>query len=333
MVKLNTETRIKRPQRNIRITTLNAQSVKNKDQLIADYILNTEANHIVITKTWLRDTDNIWIEGSDLNQNGLKIWKRNRTGGIGGGLVLVTHQHTRVKEVTSHIYDSFEYGIWIVKHLGITLTICGIYRPPPSAQNKLTINQFLDEFTKFTAEVITQHTNPIFIGDFNVHANDLNNPNTEIFIDMMPALGLDQHVDFLTHKGGNTLDLLFTECIGRVEISKCGPGEYISDHSAVEANILVDKEDIVQKDIIIRKLKNTDRTKFIEDLNLEEFPETDNINTLVNTLEQKMKESLDSNAPENSQRITVRPKNPWFSDDLREQKRLVRQIEKKWRKY
>ena len=72
-VKLNTETRIKRQQRNIRITTLNAQSVKNKDQLIADYILNT--NYMVITETWLKDTDNTWAEGSDLNQNGLKIWK------------------------------------------------------------------------------------------------------------------------------------------------------------------------------------------------------------------------------------------------------------------
>ena len=324
MVKLSTETRIKRPQRNIRITTLNAQLVKNKDQLIADYILNTKANCMVITETWLRDTDDIWTEGSDLNQNGLKIWKRNRTSGKGGGLALLTHQHTRVKEVTPHTYDSFEHGIWIVKHPGIMLTICGIYRPPPSAQNKLTVNQFLEKFTEFTTEVITQHTNPIFIGDFNVHANDLNNPDTEIFIDMMSALGLDQHVDFPTHIGGNTLDLLFTECIGRVKISKCSPGEYISDHLAVEANVLVDKEDIVHKDITIRKLKNMDRTKFIEDLNLEEFPETDNINTLVNTLEQKMKESLDSNAPENSQRITVRPKNPWFSDDLREQKRLVR---------
>ena len=297
--------------------------MKNKDQLIADYILNTKANYTVITETRLRDTDNIWTEGSDLNQSGLKIWKRNRDGGKGGGLALVTHQHTRVKEVTPHTYNSFEHGIWIVKHPGIMQTICGIYRPPPSAQNKLTVNQFLDEFTKFTVEVITKHTNPIFIGDFNVHANDLNNPDTEIFIDTMSALGLDQHVDFLTHIGGNTLDLLFTECIGRVEISKCSTGEYISDHLAVEANILVDKEDIVHKDIAIRKLKNMDRTKFIEDLNLEEFPETDDINTLVNTLEQKMKESLDSNAPENSQRITVRSKNPWFSDDLREQKRLV----------
>ena len=110
----------------------------------------------------------------------------------------------------------------------------------------------------------------------------------------------------------------------RVEINKCSPGEYISDHLAVEANILVDKEDIVQKDITIRKLKNMDKTKFIEDLNLDQFPETDNINILVNTLERKMKESLDNNAPETCQRIIVRPKIPWFSDDLREQKRLIR---------
>ena len=322
-VKFSTETRIKRPQRNIRITTLNAQSVKNKDQLIADCIFNSKANYTVITETWLKDTDNTWMEGSDLNQNGLKIWTRNRIGRI-GGLALVTHQHTRVKEVTSHTYDSFEHGIWLVKHPGITLTICGIYRLHPSAQNKLTINQFLDEFTEFTTDVITQHTNPIFIGDFNVHVNDLINPDTEIFIDMMSALGLDQHIDFPTHKSGNTLDLLFTECISRVEISKCSPGEYTSDHLAVEANILVDKEDIVQKDITIRKLKNMDKTKFIEDLNLDQFPETDNINILVNTLERKMKESLDNNAPETCRRITVRPKNPWFSDDLRKQKRLIR---------
>ena len=105
-----------------------------------------------------------------------------------------------MKEVTSHTYDSFEHGIWIVEHPGITLTICGIHRLPPSAQNKLTINQFLDEFMEFTADVITQHTNPIFIGDLNVHANDLNNPDTEIFIDTMSALGLDQHIDFPTHK-------------------------------------------------------------------------------------------------------------------------------------
>ena len=56
---------------------------------------------------------------------------------------------------------------------------------------------------EFTADVITQHTNPIFIGDFSVHVNDLNNPDTEIFIDTMSALGLDQHVDFPTHKSGN----------------------------------------------------------------------------------------------------------------------------------
>ena len=60
VVKLSTETRIKRPQRNIRITTLNAQSVRNKDQLIADCIFNSKANFMVITETRLKDTDDTW---------------------------------------------------------------------------------------------------------------------------------------------------------------------------------------------------------------------------------------------------------------------------------
>ena len=59
--------------------------MKNKDQLIADCIFNTKANYTVITETWLKDTDDTWTEGSDLNQNGLKIWKQNRTGRKGGG--------------------------------------------------------------------------------------------------------------------------------------------------------------------------------------------------------------------------------------------------------
>ena len=62
-----------RPQRNIRITTLNAQLVKNKDQLIADCIFNSKANYTVITETWLKDMDNTWTEGSDLKPK----WTKN----------------------------------------------------------------------------------------------------------------------------------------------------------------------------------------------------------------------------------------------------------------
>ena len=42
---------------NMRIATLNARSVKNKDHLIVQQLLETDADVAVITETWLKDTD------------------------------------------------------------------------------------------------------------------------------------------------------------------------------------------------------------------------------------------------------------------------------------
>ena len=46
--------------------------------------------------------------------------------------------------------------------------------------------------------------------DFNLHVNDPEDQDGEVFIDMMLALGLDQHVTFPTHRCNNTLYLVFS---------------------------------------------------------------------------------------------------------------------------
>ena len=48
--------------------TLNAQSTKNKDQLIVDYLLNEHIDVAIITETWFKDADDIWLQGCELNQ-------------------------------------------------------------------------------------------------------------------------------------------------------------------------------------------------------------------------------------------------------------------------
>ena len=42
---------------NVRIATLNGKSVKNKDHLIVQQLLETDTDIAVITETWLKDTD------------------------------------------------------------------------------------------------------------------------------------------------------------------------------------------------------------------------------------------------------------------------------------
>ena len=50
-------------------------------------------------------------------------------------------------------------------------------------------------------------------------------------------------------------------------------------------------------------------------------------------LETKLWTALDKHAPSKEKCITVRSSNPWFTAEIKEQKRRVRRREKIWRQY
>ena len=54
----------------IRIATINARSVKNKDQIIVQELTNNDINAALITETWTKDTqeDLAWPNQSELCQ-------------------------------------------------------------------------------------------------------------------------------------------------------------------------------------------------------------------------------------------------------------------------
>ena len=98
----------------------------------------------------------------------------------------------------------------------------GIYRPPDGS-----IPQFIDIFTELLVDILTCNTNLVVLGDFNIHVNDTSNPNANIFLDTMTALGLKQHVDGPTHRSGNCLDLIFTEELSRAKAVRCSIGRFM----------------------------------------------------------------------------------------------------------
>ena len=69
----------------------------------------------------------------------------------------------------------------------------------------------LDDFTDYLMDWMASYRNTLICGNFYIHIDDPNDTETQIFNDMMEALGMQQHVSFETHHVGNTLDLLFTE--------------------------------------------------------------------------------------------------------------------------
>ena len=89
---------------------------------------------------------------------------------------------------------------------------------------------FLDEFADYMENLLMTNNNIVIAGDFNLHIDNDKDPEAQLFIDMMAALGLDCHVDFPTHKNGHILDLFFTEKFGEMKMIRCNPGTYLLDH-------------------------------------------------------------------------------------------------------
>ena len=168
-------------------------------------------------------------------------------------------------------------------------------------------------------------------GDFNLHGNDPEDQDVEVFIDTMLTLGPDQHVTFPTHRCNNTLDLVFSECFSTHNILSCKLGPYLSDHTAVEFLVSVEKEHMVSKHIATRKLKSIDMPSFIDDLQLEDQTDLDNMDDMVEWLETRLQTALDKHALVKEKYIAVRSSNLWFSDEIKEQNRIVRRREKIWR--
>ena len=93
------------------------------------------------------------------------------------------------------ITAELEYAKWKITSSNFFLNILGVYRRPDNS-----IPKFLDIFTELLVDIVTSSKNLVVLGDFNIHVNDIDNPNAGIFLDTETALSLKQHVEGPTHK-------------------------------------------------------------------------------------------------------------------------------------
>ena len=125
----------------LRIATLNARSVRNKDQLLFQELTDNNIDVGLITETWLKDTqeDEAWVNQSALQQNSYKTWLHNRPNDQhGGGLALIHKKHIPIKEIRKGSTPTIEYGIWKATVQNKAIHLVGIYHPPPSTANRTT---------------------------------------------------------------------------------------------------------------------------------------------------------------------------------------------------
>ena len=105
-----------------------------------------------------------------------------------------------MKRDEQRITAELEYAKWKITPSNSFLNILGVYRPPD-----VSIPKFLDIFTELLVDIVISNMNLVVVGDFNIHVNDIDDPNARIVLDTMTALGLNQHVKGPTHKSGKNV--------------------------------------------------------------------------------------------------------------------------------
>ena len=151
--------------------------------------------------------------------------------------------------------NSFEAAKWKLSLPGKSITLIAIYRPPYSKTFPVTIAMFFDEFTAWIVDQLSTESNIVLLGDFNMQTNKIDtDADIKIFMDTIEALGLQQWVDFGTHCLGNTIDLVFTVLASNIEMMKCTPGPFISDHCVVKCEINYKRDRPTEEYITYRKI-------------------------------------------------------------------------------
>ena len=169
-----------------------------------------------------------------------------------------TNSLTTIKIISKGVNRSFEYAIWNFNISNTAITLVGLYHPPYNDTNKCTDAMFLDDLVGFLEQVLTSYSNIIIAGDFNLHVYDKDNLDAQVFMDLLTAFGLQNHIDFPTHKSTHTLDLVISECISHLVVKDSSPGQHLSDHTSVISHLSVDKPPLEVKKCTYCRLKEID---------------------------------------------------------------------------
>ena len=188
----------------------------------------------------------------------------------------------------------------------------------------------MDDFTNFVTELLPRWPDNVLLDDFNLHIRNDNDIDSTIFLDTIEAMGLYQHVTFITHKQGNTLDLVISELENMSKVMTTSPGPYLIDHRAVISTLNVKSVQPKRLQKKGRKLNAVTTEQWEKEFNPANVLLTSNLKADVESLSKESRRVLETLAPVKNCSVSLKPKKPWSNKELVAEKAKVRSHEKKW---
>ena len=315
---------------------MNTRSVKNKQLQIVEIIKLENIDFTMLTETWLKNTDEdmAWVSTCNLNNNNLRLDTVNRNNKQGGGIALLhKKEYNTTKLETGLQLDTIEHGVWSTTIRNKKLTLAGIYHPPIGSSKSNTHTKFLDEVSKLTQLLITNYTNLVLLGHFNIHTQDTKNADSITYNNTMEALGLTRHIEKPTYRLGNTLDQIYTESLDRVRVVHSFIGNFISDHRVVGIELKTKKQLEKHQSTMHRNYRDFNLNNFSQVFNNNKILNQPSLDEAVQIFNEEMERTLDEIAPKEKKREQKRQNKQWFTSQLLEQRKIVRNQERAYLAY
>ena len=236
------------------------------------------------------------------------------------------------KQISAGQKKTFEVSEWILRFITDIIHVAVIYRPPYSEQNKVSITDFIAEFSSYLENIITTPHKLVIGGDFNIHVEDAGNSDANKFCDLLESMNLRNHVWSSTHVSGHVLDLIITRNDDSIILNSAERRYFISDHAFIRTHTTLIKPKTEVKEIEYRKLKDIDLSQFKEDIRASELMDMKDksVHEKAIVYDRILRDILDSHAPVVKKIIKIKKGSPWYNHELKELKREKRRKEDKW---
>ena len=212
--------------------SFNCHSLRNKTHEVMDLLNDKYVDIGFIQETWLLESDSALIE--DLKGYGYDILTKRKTRKIdrGGGLAVLYKKNLKLKSMSYKQYASFESQVVCVDTTQGKLMISNIYFPGYSTKHRFTHSMFIEDFQDFINEELNLSGPCIVLGDFNIHMEDSNRPETNAMKAVLQSCELICMPTSKTHTLGGQIDwiLCSREALSLVSSIEVLYEVQISDH-------------------------------------------------------------------------------------------------------
>ncbi len=328
------------PESSFTICTLNTRSLLNSHHKAAMFDLadSFHPNVFALSETWIRNTTTP-SELRDATPDGYSLLSQPRStdsANIGGGLAFLVKEPCQYQNTPSNTFQTFENLAITLKLTAGKLTIFNVYRPPTSSKYTGTFSTFLTEFDTFLSSVVPTPNKFLITGDFNIHVNNQTNNDGIAFMALLSAYNLKQMVNFPTHTGNNTLDLVIIPENDFSSLTASTTTISPSDHYPVlcTLNVTAYNSKPATSTKSFRRIYNIDPLRFSNDIQNSQIAYSNldslSLSELINLYNTILSTLLDKHAPIIKTQVSSPKSNPWYNPVLAALKRKRRKLERTW---